>query len=193
MKIYFALFVALSVSISIIAGSLLFFLWISEKYDSDSFQCKAAKIAAIWVDVLAALASSYYFINTMAVEIQSHPMMTTALVLVSTCCITAFAINHRTYLPLTCTACILPFIMHGIWFDPADHFAGAGWSITGWAILSILYLCFADILYWDAVKYQDSQHQVETPSDTTEETQDPTAIDVIDDVVERGMHNLGIE
>ena len=131
MKIYLALLITIGTSISIIAGSLVFFLWISGKYDANAFEYKAAKIATIWLDCLISLAASYFFVNTMAQEIKSHPMMTTAILLMIISGITAFAYNHRRYLPVVCAGCAFPFLIYGILFDPTDYYASPFWFMVG--------------------------------------------------------------
>ena len=175
MKIYLALLITIGTSISIIAGSLVFFLWISGKYDANAFEYKAAKIATIWLDCLISLAASYFFVNTMAQEIKSHPMMTTAILLMIISGITAFAYNHRRYLPVVCAGCAFPFLIYGIWFDPTDYY-------------SIEEAKKADL---------KAGHQPPCSHDKTSAQKDSpcrkTAIDAISDIIERGAHGLGIE
>lgn len=198
MKIYLALLITIGTSISIIAGSLVFFLWISGKYDANAFEYKAAKIATIWLDCLISLAASYFFVNTMAQEIKSHPMMTTAILLMIISGITAFAYNHRRYLPVVCAGCAFPFLVYGIWFDPTDYYASPFWFMVGWAVVSLIYVGCISASIEEAKKADlKAGHQPPCSHNKTSAQKDSpcrkTAIDAISDIIERGAHGLGIE
>lgn len=122
MNTYFALLLAVGINISVIAGSLIFFLWIADRYYDGSFEYKAAKIAVIWVDCLLSLITSAIVFKIIVQDLQDHPLLTTTLFIPIIVAISLYAIKHQCYAPVICVSIALPFVAYGIWHTSADDF-----------------------------------------------------------------------
>lgn len=204
MKVYLAFVLTLGISVSIIAGSLIFLLWAATKFDPSGFEYKIAKIATIWVDCLIALGNSYFAMNTLAQEIMQHKMATTAFILIAISIVTTISLRIRHCLPIACAGCAFPFLMYGIWFDPSDYYASPFWFMFGWSIVSIIYVGFVALEISERRKKASSSpeqpnvvHRRVIKLNHTESSETvakkPTAFDALADIIEQGVNALGIE
>lgn len=163
MRSYFAILFFHGISISIVASSLIFLMWVNERYSTASFEFRAAKIAIIWLDCLISMGSSYFLVNTLSQDIQQHPLVATSLLAIAISIITGRTYAKRRYLPIICTGCVAPLICFGIWNNAVDNSSRAPTFLDLaepfiLLLLSAVYIIIACAVIYEA-KDKDKEEQ----------------------------------